>query len=173
MDFQDIAKRLSSLEAPYVHSVKAPLPAGFVPKLKQDLPDVRIMEIQGREIAGLEDLPDTCMRHLGVQLSRPIPHRIELFWMQFDDLIQTDIDFKGRSGGLILVHQAEHVLRNSPDGLIRFGNAMANAGAAYADPDDLGLPPPDRPRPESLHTVLIYDHVPRRAPAAAPIRLKG
>lgn len=173
MDFQDIVKRLSSLEAPYVHSVNCPLPAEFVSELKKDLPNVRIMELQGREIAGLEDLPDACAQRLGVRLSRPIPHRIELFWMQFDDLIRTDIDFKGRSGGLILVHQAEHLLRNSPDGLIRFGNAMANAGAAYADPDDLGLPPPDRPRPESLHTVLIYDHVPRRAPAAAAIRLKG
>jgi hypothetical protein len=173
MKFHEIAKRLSSLAPPFVHSAKGPLPAAFVPKLKQALPDVRIMELQDQEISDHGELTDACRERLGVHISHTPPREIELFWMRFDDIIRTDIDFRRRSGGLILVHQAGRLLRSSPDGLIRFSNDMANAGAAYADPDDLGLHPPHRPRPESLHTLLIYDDPPRRAPAAAPIKLNG
>ena len=112
--------------------------------------------------------------HLGVKITYTPNGDDSLHFMRFNDLICTDILLKSNSGCIILIKNAEHILRSVDDGLLRFVKGMYAAGDEHANPMRYihGVAAEYAKKPKSIHTILCYEEIPKNAPNANLIKLK-
>jgi len=161
---------LRRISKPFLHFTKEVAIPKVADRLHPHLPRLRLEEYDGRNMRAAPELfakfgatfDPVLSSHKGRH-----PH-----WDAFVDIMRYPEDIiPNHDGCVFIIRNAEDCLREVRGGLIAFGNIMNSLGSEWATPAREGQWW-DR-GPKSLHTVFLFNRIPRQLPDAAPIELIG
>ena len=160
---------LSSLTEPYVHYCVQEDPLALVESIMRRHQDLAIVVIDGADVSNLKSLIAKLNAKLGLRVGYDDTNNDDLLWERLEDLVTTDIEFGKFRGCVVIISSAEHALKSSTHGLVRFGAAMHVAGEDNANPLRYlpGINPDYAPKPRSVHTIFCYKKIPRNTPNAS------
>jgi len=159
---------LRSTAAPYVHVSYQSVDSECLTEIKNQLRGLLIIEIDGATVRDEKDAVHVFNKALGISVDQSPTKNTNLYWRRFEDLVQTDVDFKGRSGCVIFIKNAEQCLCGTTGGISYFADALNKAGQEYANSQ---IGDYYNSQAMSFHAAFLYNERPKFGINAAPIDL--